>query len=106
MLKKYKALLDNAEKEKIVQSYFKEGILALLHDRLYQACQYHMLEEFITVDELNNLKHIYENYLALGGNGTGKELYTRCKNLPIVTQKEIKKTLQTFREYAEDNNGT
>lgn len=54
---KYKALLD--------------GVLAILHDRIYQACQYYIKQGSIDTGGLKNLEYLYKSYHALGGNGTG-----------------------------------
>ena len=32
---------------------------------------------------MRNLEYLYRSYHALGGNGTGTELYNRAKALPI-----------------------
>ena len=66
---KYKALL--------------EGVLAILHDRIYQACHYYLKKGYIDTSGLKNLEYLYRSYHALGGNGTGTELYNRAKALPI-----------------------
>ena len=66
---KYKALLD--------------GVLAILHDRLYCECKRYLAQGHIDTDGLHNLEYIYKSYHALGGNGTGTELYNRAKGLPI-----------------------
>lgn len=59
------------------------GVLALLHDRIYSEC-YRFLElGYITPDGLRNLGYLYMAYHTMGGNGTGTELYTRAKALPI-----------------------
>ena len=39
---------------------------------------------------LDNLKLLYDTYSALGGNGTGTELYTRAKALPIKAEDPLK----------------
>lgn len=65
------------------QDLIKNGVLAILHDRLYQACHFHIARNWITTSELNNVEHLYKAYHDLGGNGTGTELYSRCKSLPI-----------------------
>lgn len=70
-----------AQRAKIAM--LQEGVLALLHDRLYQACQYYIHQGYIAVADLDNLEYMYDSYHALGGNGTGTELYNRCKNLPL-----------------------
>lgn len=61
----------------------EDGLLAVLHDRLYQACRYNIKRNHISIEELDNLKYLYTSYNRLGGNGTGTELYERCKKLPI-----------------------
>lgn len=61
----------------------KEGLLAILHDRIYQACHFYLKQGFIDTPGLKNIEYLYRSYHALGGNGTGTELYNRCKALPI-----------------------
>lgn len=61
----------------------KEGQLALLHDRIYQECTSCIATESITVSQMRNLEYLYRAYHALGGNGTGTELYNRAKALEI-----------------------
>lgn len=61
----------------------KAGVLALLHDRLYQGCRYHIHNGEIADDEMKNMEYLYKGYHALGGNGTGTELYERIKKLPL-----------------------
>lgn len=61
----------------------KEANLALLHDRLYQGCKHYIAQGHIDVDSLKNIEYLYRAYHALGGNGTGTELYTRVQKLPI-----------------------
>lgn len=65
------------------QEALKEGVLALLHDRLYQGCRYHIHNGEITDEEMKNMEYLYKGYHALGGNGTGTELYERIKKLPL-----------------------
>lgn len=65
------------------QEALKEGVLALLHDRLYQGCRHHIQEKEISDDEMKNMEYLYKGYHALGGNGTGTELYERIKKLPL-----------------------
>lgn len=61
----------------------KDGILAILHDRLYQLCQYYLGQGVITPNALKNVEYLYRSYHSLGGNGTGTELYTRVTKLPL-----------------------
>ena len=65
------------------QENVKDGILAILHDRLYQLCQYYLGQGAITPNALKNVEYLYRSYHSLGGNGTGTELYTRVTKLPL-----------------------
>lgn len=71
------------DKESEEQRLIKQGVLAILHDRLYCEGQRLIVKGNVTVSELNNLKHIYNGYHSLGGNGTGTEIYERCLKLNI-----------------------
>ena len=82
--KEMKERAKKAGEESKEQDLIKFGVLSLLHDRIYQACQYHIVNGHISVQDLDNLEYLYRGYSGLGGNGTGKELYKRCKSLPIV----------------------
>src|ERR1035437_5835427 len=64
------------------QALIKEAMKALLWDRLYQI--YNDAEKVgcLSVDALRNVENIYNQYHALGGNGTGTELYQRLCDLP------------------------
>ena len=65
------------------QERVKDGILAILHDRLYQLCQYYLAKGTISPNALKNVEYLYRSYHSLGGNGTGTELYTRVTQLPL-----------------------
>lgn len=60
------------------------GVLAMLHDRLFQSGMYFVDKGEITISALRNLERIYEAYHNLGGNGTGTEIWERVKELPLV----------------------
>ena len=60
----------------------KEGMMALLHDRLYQACSFFLKRGWCSIEDRNNLEYLFRPYKELGGNGTGEHLYKRCLDLP------------------------
>lgn len=66
------------------QEKIKEGIIAILHDRLFQSGMYFIEKEAISLSALENFEGIYNAYHSLGGNGTGTEIYERVKELPLV----------------------
>lgn len=79
-----KRLYSKFKQEITTQKLLKEGMLAILHDRIYQLCTSHIDNGCITVDELENLEYLYNSYHNLGGNGTGTSLFERCKTLKIT----------------------
>ena len=81
---KIKVRLNKTEDE---YNALKQAMVAMLHDRLYESCAYYLTLGYIPVEKaeeiMDNLKMIYDAYHALGGNGTGTEIYMRFKKLPI-----------------------
>ena len=60
-----------------------DGVLAMLHDRLYLICTHYIKMGYIDTDGLDNVGVIYRAYHGLKGNGTGTNLYKRVCALPI-----------------------
>lgn len=70
------------------QEYVKDGVQAILHDRLWQVGEYYISKGEITLNELKNIEYMYTAYHNLGGNSTGTEIFERVKNLEIKSEKE------------------
>lgn len=89
-LKKY---LDNFSKERAEDRerarLREEALMALNHDMLYRNGKFYIHSKQITIDELKNLEYLYASYHALGGNGTGTEIYEKCKELPVVEKRTV-----------------
>ena len=79
----YRGLLKRIKAQEEERAAVKEGLLAIMHDRLYQSCTSYIKQGSIDTGGLKNLEYLYKSYHALGGNGTGTELYNRAKALPI-----------------------
>ena len=79
----YRSLSKRIRAQEDERKAVKEGLLAMLHERLYQACLHYISQGWIDDDGLKNLEYLYRSYHKLGGNGTGTELYNRAKALPI-----------------------
>ena len=75
-------IYNRVRKWRMEQELIKQAVLAILHDRLYQACRYHLGRGYCGLDDRDNLEYMFRPYKALGGNGTGEELYNRCLALP------------------------
>lgn len=84
MMKKLDAKIKQEREENVA---VKTAMVAMLHDRLFQCCRHHIKTGYIPLEEaesiLDNIRMLYETYSALGGNGTGTELYHRVTKLPI-----------------------
>ncbi|MDC4184569.1 hypothetical protein MK904_00465 [Loigolactobacillus coryniformis] len=61
----------------------KAGVVSMLHHEIYSVCNHHLLKGYITMEDLDDLEYLYSSYHNLGGNGTGKMLYNRVKELEI-----------------------
>jgi len=63
--------------------YIEQAIMALLHDRMYQAGRY-LLEEkgWASVEDRQNLEAMYIPYKKLGMNGTCEHMYLKIGSLP------------------------
>ena len=83
LLAAYRHLSKRVKEQEEERKAIKEGLLAILHDRLYAECSRCLAQGSIDTDAMRNLEYLYRSYHALGGNGTGTELYNRAKALPI-----------------------
>jgi hypothetical protein len=83
-----KLLFKRVKCEVAEQKDMKNGIGALLHDRLMQECKRIINQKSITVDELNNLNIMYKPYHDLGFNGTITNLYNRAISQPLKCDEE------------------
>lgn len=77
-----KRLASKVKNELTRQSTVQAGVLAILHDRLYQACQHHLDCGYCSVADAKNLEMLYTAYKTLGGNGVCAEMFGRCVDLP------------------------
>ena len=78
----YHRLAGRLKKEQVKTQAINAGVLALLHDRLYQACTFNLKRKYCTLEDRDNLEYMFRPYKALGGNETGEDLYNRCLALP------------------------
>ena len=60
------------------------GLLAMLHDKVFQSCMYFLNKGEITCDELENLEYLHKGYARLGGNGTCETLMNKVRQLKIT----------------------
>ena len=75
----YKHLQQKVKEHEVL----KEGLVAILHDRLIQSGMFFLNKGEISLLEFDNFKSMYEAYHKLGGNGTGTEIYERISELHL-----------------------
>ena len=81
-----KLLFGRVKKEVDEQAKIKAGLIAMLHDRLYQSCQHFLRQGYIIPGDLKNISTMHESYTDLGGNGMIAEMVARVKALPLHKQ--------------------
>lgn len=64
------------------QDAIKDGMQAILRDRIIQAYNHYAEKGFCPIYARDNVAHMYEAYHNLGGNGTITELYEKLLHLP------------------------
>lgn len=60
----------------------KKMILGLAHDALYKRLEKHLIDGYITIDDLENIEYLYQPYREMGGNGTCERMYEEICKLP------------------------
>ena len=60
----------------------RQGLMALLHDRILQGYNYHEAKGYYDFDSRKALDVLYNAYHALGGNGLVDEAMSRLRDLP------------------------
>ena len=68
----------------------QEASLASLHDRIYASYEVILKRGRVTMKELNNMSRLWKAYSTLGGNGTGKKMYERICDMPVIENEEEK----------------
>lgn len=71
-------LKKNRKKEKAIE----QGVQALLRNELIRRYREYEIKGEISILDKENLEHMYEEYINLGGNGTVKKMYEDLIELP------------------------
>ena len=58
-------------------------LVGIAHDRIVTLGEMYIQRGWITKDEYETLKELYEPYIKLGGNGSGKKIMAEVEKLPI-----------------------
>ncbi len=66
----------------------RAGMMALLHDRIFQAAHFYCeARGWCSLEDKRNVEYMYKPYAELGGNGTGKSAYEAIMALPTEPPK-------------------
>lgn len=68
----------------------REGVCALLRDRLLQKLEKCEAGGYCSVEARDDIEHMFKIYTILGGNGTVKALWMRVRALPSDPPKGAK----------------
>ena len=75
----------SAEQSKRETGAIKEGVKALLRDRLLQGYKHYINDVgFADEDDRKNMENVYKQYKGLKGNGDMKDLRRTFRRLPFV----------------------
>lgn len=80
-----------AEKKEKEHEALKNGVTAILRDRLMQTCEYYATQGWIPVHSFENVVMLYTAYHDLGGNGIVSQLYDTLQTLPHIPPKREEK---------------
>lgn len=78
--------IDQKQNEELL--VLREGIKALLHDRIIQKCEYHIRIGKVSAVDIQELEYMNEPYKALGGNGTVKTMLSEVHKLKKQIESE------------------
>ena len=82
--KRIEEVSDRQETKILEINAMRYGLLAMLHDDVFQSCMYFINEGSISCDELENLEYLYKGYSGLDGNGTCETLMNKVRLLQIT----------------------
>ena len=82
--KRIEEVSDRQETKILEINAMRYGLLAMLHDDVFQSCMYFINKGSISCDELENLEYLYKGYSGLDGNGTCETLMNKVRLLQIT----------------------
>lgn len=64
----------------------QDAMVALMRDRIFQSCRYHLKNGFVTTGDLEVLNAMYDSYHKLGGDTIATTLVERVNKLKIMIE--------------------
>lgn len=77
---------DRQIEEKKNSKALQDAMVALMRDRIFQSCRYHLKNGFVTTGDLEVLNAMYDSYHKLGGDTIATTLVERVNKLKIMIE--------------------
>lgn len=78
----YRSLAKRFREEREINIAMREGMKALLHDRIIEKCEKCLTKGHCTTDDMDEIIYSYTPYKALNGNGSAERIFGQVKELP------------------------
>lgn len=78
----YRSLVKRFREEREINQAMREGIKALLHDRIIEKCEKCLQKKYCTTEDMDEILYSYMPYKALNGNGSAERIFGQVKELP------------------------
>lgn len=75
-------ILTKVKKDRKKEKAIEQGVQALLRNELIRRYREYETKGEVSILDKENLEHMYEEYINLGGNGTVKKMYEEMVELP------------------------
>lgn len=82
-------LMSVIKKDKQEKKALRQGMRAILRDRIIQAYNHYLDKGYCPIYARENITNMYKAYHDLGGNGTITELYNKLMDMPTEPQREV-----------------
>ena len=79
----WRRIIKNRQESQARENAMEQALLALLRDRICEACRFHMKNGYITTGDLEVLTGLNDCYKTMGGNGTVHRMMQRIQNLEL-----------------------
>lgn len=86
---KYRKQAKKIKEQEAEQKAIKLGMQALLRDRIIQNYNHYIEKGCCPIYAMDNINELYDQYHALGGNGTVTELVERLRDMPTEIKKGV-----------------
>lgn len=87
----YRRLCVKVNHKLLEQEALKNGMQALLRDRIIQAYNYHIEKGYCAIHDKDNICNLYSQYHKLGANGVADHMVDKINQLPTRRTEDVVK---------------